>query len=91
MYYCEYSFYGFDRIPESVSVMGYNIFAFDSKKSRDDYVAKNEVKHGEKVMRPINAIRLSQIVGKKFNLSRLGKEDFYLVLPKKSYKDIIIK
>ena len=57
MYYCEYSFYGFDRISESVSVMGYNIFAFDSKKSRDEYVAKNEFKHGEKVMRPINAKR----------------------------------
>ena len=91
MYYCEYSFYGFDRISESVSVMGYNIFAFDSKKSRDEYVAKHEFKHGNKVMRPINAICLSQIVGKKFNLSRLGKEDFYLVLPEKSYKDIIIK
>ena len=91
MYYCEYSFYGFDRIPESVEVMGYNIFAFDNKKSRDEYVAKHEFKHGDKVMRPINAIRLSQIVGKKFNLSQLGKEDFYLVLPEKSYKDIIIK
>lgn len=91
MYYCEYSFYGFDRIPESVEVMGYNIFAFDSKKSRDEYVAKNEFKHGDKVMRVINAIRLVQVVGKKFNLSRLGKEYFYLVLPEKSYKDIIIK
>ena len=91
MYYCEYSFYGFDRIPESVSVMGYNIFAFDSKKSRDEYVAKNEIKHGKKVMRPINAIRLRDMAGKKFNLSQLGKEDFYLVLPEKSYKDIIIK
>ena len=91
MYYCEYSFYGFDRIPESVSVMGYNIFAFDSKKSRDEYVAKNEYKHGNKVMRPINTIRLVRVVGKKFSLSQLGKEDFYLVLPEKSYKDIIIK
>ena len=91
MYYCEYSFYGFDRIPESVSIMGYNIFAFDSKKSRDEYVAKNEFKHGEKVIRHINAIRLVQVAGKKFNLSQLGKEDFYLVLPEKSYKDIIIK
>ena len=91
MYYCEYSFYGFDRIPESVDIMGYNIFAFDSKKSRDEYVAKHEFKHGEKVLRPINAIRLVQVVGKKFNLSQLGKEDFYLVLPEKSYKDIIIK
>ena len=91
MYYCEYSFYGFDRIPESVDVMGYNIFAFDSKKSRDEYVAKHEFKHGEKVMRPINAIRLRDMAGKKFNLSQLGKEDFYLVLPEKGYKDIIIK
>ena len=91
MYYCEYSFYGFDRIPESVSIMGYNIFAFESKKSRDEYVAKNEFKYGEKVMRPINDIRLVQVAGKKFNLSQLGKEDFYLVLPEKSYKDIIIK
>ena len=91
MYYCEYSYYGFDKIPESVSVMGYNIFAFGSKKSRDKYVAKNEFKHGEKVMRPINTIHLVQVVGKKFNLSQLGKEDFYLVLPEKSYKDIIIK
>ena len=91
MYYCEYSFYGFDRIPESVSVLGYNIFAFDRKESRDEYVAKNEFKHGEKVMRVINAIHLVQVVGKKFNLSRLSKEDFYLVLPEKSYTDIIIK
>ena len=91
MYYCEYSFYGFDRIPESVSVMGYNIFAFDSKKSRDEYVAKNEYKHGKKILRPINAIRLRDMAGKKFNLSQLGQEDFYLVLPEKSYKDIIIK
>lgn len=91
MYYCEYSFYGFDRIPESVEVMGYNIFAFDSKKSRDEYVLKHEFKHGDKVMRVINAIRLIQIVGKKFNLSRIGRDDFYLVLPEKSYKDIIIK
>ena len=91
MYYCEYSFYGFDRIPESVSVMGYNIFAFDSKKSRDEYVEKHMFKHGDKVMRPINAIRLNQIAGKKFNLSRLGRDDFYLVLPEKSYADIIIK
>ena len=86
MYYCEYSFYGFDRIPESVSVMGYNIFAFDSKKSRDDYVAKHEFKRGNKVMRVINAIRLVQVVGKKFNLSQLGKEDFYLVLPEGGYR-----
>ena len=91
MYYCEYSFCGFDRIPESVDIMGYNIFAFDSKKSRDEYVAKHEFKHGEKVLRPINAIRLRDMAGKKFNLSQLGKEDFYLVLPEKSYKDIIIK
>ena len=91
MYYCEYSFYGFDRIPASVSVMGYNIFAFDSKKSRDEYVAKNEYKHREKILRPINAIRLRDMAGKKFKLSQLGKEDFYLVLPEKSYKDIIIK
>ena len=91
MYYCEYSFYGFDRIPESVDIMGYNIFAFESKKSRDAYVIKNEFKRGDRVMRPINAIRLVQVAGKKFNLSRLGKEDFYLVLPEKSYKDIIIK
>lgn len=91
MYYCEYSFYGFDRIPESVDVMGYNIFAFDSKKSRDEYVLKHEFKHGDRVMRVINAIRLVQVVGKKFNLSRLGRDDFYLVLPEKSYKDIIIK
>ena len=90
MYYCEYSFYGFDRIFESVEVMGYNIFAFDSKKSRDAYVAKNEFKRGDKVMRPINAIRLRQVAGKKFNLSRLGRDDFYLVLPEKSYTDIII-
>ena len=91
MYYCEYSFYGFDRIPESVDILGYNIFAFDSKKSRDEYVAKHEFKHGEKVLRPISAIRLRDMAGKKFNLSQLGKEDFYLVLPEKSYKDIIIK
>ena len=91
MYYCEYSFYGFDRITERVDIMGYNIFAFSSKKSRDEYVAKNEFKHGNKVMRVINAIRLAQVAGKKFNLSQLGKEDFYLVLPEKSYKDIIIK
>ncbi len=91
MYYCEYSFYGFDRIPESVSIMGYNIFAFDSKKSRDEYVAKHEFKHGDKVMRVINAIRLVQVAGKKFNLSKLGRDDFYLVLPEKSYADIIIK
>ena len=91
MYYCEYSFYGFDKIAESIKVMGYNIFAFDSKTSRDEYVEKHMFKHGDKVMRPINAIRLIQIVGKKFNLSKLGKEDFYLVLPEKSYSDIIIK
>ena len=91
MHYCEYSFYGFDRIPESINVMGYNIFAFDSKKSRDEYVAKNEFKHGDKVMRVINAIRLVQVAGKKFNLSQLGKEDFYLVLPENGYKDIITK
>ena len=91
MYYCEYSFYGFDRIPESVDIMGYNIFAFDSKKSRDEYVAKHEFKHGEKVLRPINAIRLRDMAGKKFNLSQLGREDFYLVLPENGYKDIAIK
>ena len=91
MYYCEYSFYGFDRIPESVDIMGYNIFAFDSKKSRDEYVEKHMFKHGGMVMRPINAIRLRDMAGKKFNLSQLGKEDFYLVLPENGYKDIIIK
>lgn len=71
--------------------MGYNIFAFNSKKSRDAYVIKNEFKHGDKVMRPLNAIRLRDIAGKNFNLSKLGRDDFYLVLPEKSYKDIIIK
>ena len=92
MYYCEYSFYGFDKILESIDVMGYNIFAFDSKKSRDEYILKHEFYHGYKVMRPINAIRLRQIrqmVGKKFNLFRLSKDNFYLVLPENGYKKII--
>ena len=92
MYYCEYSFYGFDKILESIDVMGYNIFAFDSKKSRDEYVLKHEFYHGDRVMRPINAIRLRQIrhmVGKKFNLFRLSKDNFYLVLPENGYKKII--
>lgn len=93
MYYCEYSFFGLDRLKESAKSKEkndifayYYIFAFDSKKSRDEYVAKHEFFEGRKITRAINAEYLRRVAGKNFNLSRMRKNDFYSVVPENGYR-----